>query len=454
MDFQNAITQGLGLQGAELGEIKFDDKNLSMSVAVRWPFHASRCQECGDFLLQVHSWERRTVRGPPFGIYRTVEIQLSYCRGLCRSCNRVRTSRVLFVHPEFGSMTCGLAELAGRMMEELTCEATARLFDLNAKTLWRLDQWRMRRMQKQMNLEEILKDLDVSKMSADEVHFRTLEEAQRSDPFAPRWTIKFITNLVCTKEAKVIANASGRDAKALATCLKALSKPQRLAVEFFALDMHAGFFRAVTRLCPNAEIAVDRFHLVQRLNEAFDDVRKTEFRMARKTDDDFLKTMLGPQRRFILVERNAVLSHEEKDMLGKLKMLNDNIHNAMLIVDYFHRLLDEKGIARFRHLLAQWYRLIRTARLKPLTAFARLVRRYRKNIESYIRTNLTTAISEGLNNKIRVLKAMAYGYTNEESYMFKILQRCGFLNSRYVDTKPWFWFVPPEPPGTKPHHAV
>lgn len=141
-------------------------------------------------------------------------------------------------------------------------------------------------------------------------------------------------------------------------------------------------------------------------------------------------------------------------MLGKLKMLNDNIHNAMLVVDYFHRLLDERGVGGFRRLLAQWYGLVRKAKLKPLREFASQVRKYRRNIEAYIRENLTTAISEGINNKIRVLKAMAYGYTNEQSFMLKILQRCGFLNSQYIDTKSWFFYVPPEEPGTKPHHAI
>ena len=111
----------------------------------------------------------------------------------------------------------------------------------------------------------------------------------------------------------------------------------------------------------------------------------------------------------------------------------------MLIVDYFHKVLDEKGVTNFRQKLSNWYGLVRQARLKLLTSFALMVMRYRKNIEAYIKSNLTTAISEGLNNKIRVLKAMAYGYKNERSFMLKILQRCGFLNSKFIDTRTWFF---------------
>jgi hypothetical protein len=59
-----------------------------------------------------------------------------------------------------------------------------------------------------------------------------------------------------------------------------------------------------------------------------------------------------------------------------------------------------------------------------------------------VKTKLTTAKSEGLNNKIKVLRRSAYGYTNEASYMNKILQRCGYLNSRFIHTSSWFWRLP------------
>jgi transposase len=351
----------------------------------------------------------------------------------------MRVARVLFAHPEFESMTLGLVEQAGRMMEEMTCAAVARVLRLDEKTLWRLDQWRMETMHGQMRLKDLIKDLDLKKMSADEVHFRTIYETKRDHPFSARHQVKFVTNLVCTKEAKVIANAAGRDSRSLASCLKELTRPQRLGVEFFSIDMNPAYFKAVEKLCPNAEIAIDRFHLVQILNERFDLVRREEFYKAKRSRNDFQETMLSPQRKFILCERNAVRSPEEDSLLGKLRMLNDNIHNAMLIVDYFHRVLDEKGVQSFRQKLSNWYLLIRKARLKPLTSFARMVMRYRKNIEAYIKSNLTTAVSEGLNNKIRVLKAMAYGYKNERSFMLKILQRCGFLNSTFIDTRKWFF---------------
>lgn len=440
MELSDLIIDALGLQGVRIESFKTDKSQLKLELWVRQKREDCVCAKCQGPLLDVKDYRPRTLRGPPIGAYREVIIHYLRLRAVCLACSGApEPAHLPGVHPQFSNLTLPLCESAGQLMEELTCEATARYFRLNSKTLWSLDQWRMRRMQKELKLPP---DLDLGDMSADEVHYRTTANEERDNPFSERWTIQYLTNLVCSKASKVIANAPGRDAAALAKCLKTLPKAVRGKVEYFALDMNAGYFKAVRKFCPNAEIAVDRFHLAQELNEAFNDVRKAEFKMAQKRKDEFQASMLEGGRRFILMERDPKLSIEEQNMLGKLKMLNTNINAAMLIVDYFHKVLDKTTVPKFRKALAQWYRLVREAGLKRFKKFALQIRKYRLNIEAYIKSDLTTAISEGLNNKIKVLKRMGYGYSNQESFQLKILQRCGFLNSQFIDTTGWHWHIP------------
>ena len=44
---------------------------------------------------------------------------------------------------------------------------------------------------------------------------------------------------------------------------------------------------------------------------------------------------------------------------------------------------------------------------------------------------MTSALSEGHNNVIKMLKRRAFGYRNMEYFRLKIMQVCGYLNSRY-----------------------
>jgi len=105
-------------------------------------------------------------------------------------------------------------------------------------------------------------------------------------------------------------------------------------------------------------------------------------------------------------------------------------------------MLDKTDIIEFRKSLLLWYGLVREAGLQPFRKLAKLFRKYRGYIEAYIDSRLTTAKSEGLNNKIKVLRRSGYGYTNQTSYLNKILQRCGYLNSKYINTASWFWQLP------------
>jgi hypothetical protein len=126
-----------------------------------------------------------------------------------------------WIHPKFESMTCGYAEVAGRLMEEITCEAVGRILSSPSKMMWQLDQYRMETMQQFLRLPE---DLDVSYLAADEVHYRTEEVKNRKGLFAKRHTPKFVTNLVAPLAGKVLFNAMGRDSKALEESLCILSR--------------------------------------------------------------------------------------------------------------------------------------------------------------------------------------------------------------------------------------
>jgi transposase len=435
MDFREIIIALLGIQGVVVNDVKLFKKQLRMEIRVKQKRSECFCQKCGLQFDQVKEWQLKKLKGPPMGVFQDVTIKFMQMRGFCSECSCSSVARVDWIHPKFESMTCGFAEVAGRLMEEITCEAVSRILGSESKMMWDLDQHRMEMMLQFMKLPE---DLDISYLAADEVHFRTIEVKNRKGLFAKRWRPEFVTNLVAPLAGKVLFNATGRDSAALKTTLSTLSKGRKLTVEKFAVDMHEPFFSVIKAECPNAQICVDRFHLVQRVNEAFDQVRRFEFKKARQDNDEFNRNMLEPHRRFILVAREKDLSKAEQKLLDKLRRVNESIHTAMLLVEYFHKALDKTTVPSFRKTLLIWYQVVRESKLEPFRALAKTIRRYRKNIEAYITSRLTTAAAEGLNNKIKVLKRMGYGYINPISFCRKIMQRCGYLNHLSINTDEFF----------------
>jgi transposase len=439
MDFREIIIAFLGIQDVVIEDVKRFKKDLRVEIKVRQKRAECFCSRCGLQFATVKEWVLRELKAPPLGIYQDVKLKFWQLRGHCEDCNRTCVARVEWIHPKFESMTCGFAEVAGRLMEEITCEAVGRILGADSKMMWALDQHRMEVMLQFLKLSE---DLDVSYLAADEVHFRTIAIKNRVGLFAKRWRPEFVTNLVAPLAGKVLFNAVGRDSAALETALSVLSTGQKLSVENFAVDMHEAFISVIETECPNAEVCVDRFHLVQKVNEAFDKVRRSEFKKAKENNDVISENMLEPHRRFILVAREKDLSKSEQKLLDKLRRVNQSIHTAMLLVEYFHKALDKTSIKSFRQSLLTWYIVVRESKLEPFIKLAKTIRRYRKNIEAYIKSRLTTAVAEGLNNKIKVLKRMGYGYTNPTSFCRKILQRCGYLNHLSINTDEFFFKWP------------
>ncbi len=439
MDFKRHIIEMLGLQDVEIEDIKRSKKKLKIEVKVRQKRSECFCRKCGQQYSHIKEWVLKELLAPPLGIYQKVTIKFFQLRGYCEDCDRTSMAEADWIQPKFDNMTCGFAEVAGRLMEEITCEGVSRILFTDSKLMWRLDQHRMEVMLQFLKLPP---SVDLTYLAADEVHFKSMKNKNRTGLVAKRYTPHFVTNLVAPKSGKVLFNAMGRDSKALTAALSILSPGQKLAVENFAVDIHEAFISTIKTECKNANICIDRFHLVQKANEAFDKVRRAEFKKAKENNDNLSRNMLEPHRRFILMAREKELSKSEQKLLDKLRKHNESIHTAMLLVEYLHKALDKKNVKSFRKVLTSWYWLVRESRLEPFKKFARLIKRYRRNIEAYISSRLTTAVAEGLNNKIKVLKRMGYGYSNPISFCRKILQRCGFLNHLSINTDEFFFKWP------------
>lgn len=440
MDLSNLILIAMGFQpeAVKIEDFLVNAADLSANLTIRHVREQCRCPYCQEPLYGVKQWRKRELWGAPLGALQKIKIIFYQLQGACGRCLKHPLAEANFIHPRFKKMTTAFAEHAGRWMEETTIAAVERMTNCPAMSLWRLDQWRMQRMKK---LFEIPTDLPMSFASADEVHMRTVKP--KDYPMdKSRWDKKFITNLVSCDLSRVVANASGRSSRSLQSCLKQIPEDIRDRIKFIAVDMHDGFINAATKLCPNAKVTVDRFHVAEALNRAFDDLRKEEHDKAKLEKDRFQCEMLRPSKRYILMTRKKQLPRGEQKLFERLMQVNQKINSALILMEYFHSILDKNKVSEFQEGLKLWEELVMTSKIIQFESFLKTVKKHQTRIEAYISSKLTTAISEGINNKIKVLKRVGYTYTNETSFKNKILQRCGFINSRHLDTSGWYWHVP------------
>ena len=191
MDLHHLINSLLGLQDLNIINAKLSEDLITCNLEVELPWNKALCSKCEHPLLEFHQWRERTLKAPSMGIFKDVILKLRYPRGLCPVCNKIQRSKIVGIHSYFRNHICSFVESAGRLMEETTCAAAARILHSDPKVLWNMDQWRMREMNKQLDVNKFTEHLNLSKMSADEVHFRTESETKRDHPFAPRWATTY-----------------------------------------------------------------------------------------------------------------------------------------------------------------------------------------------------------------------------------------------------------------------
>ena len=55
-----------------------------------------------------------------------------------------------------------------------------------------------------------------------------------------------------------------------------------------------------------------------------------------------------------------------------------------------------------------------------------------ETLKNYFDFRVTSALAEGTNNVIKALKRRSFGFRNMDYFKLKIMQVCGYLNSRYI----------------------
>ena len=68
----------------------------------------------------------------------------------------------------------------------------------------------------------------------------------------------------------------------------------------------------------------------------------------------------------------------------------------------------------------QWYHRAMRSRIEPLKRFARRLKPYVPGILAHCKYPLGTNLIEGINNKIKVIKRIAYGFRDDHYFFLKI----------------------------------
>lgn len=356
------------------------------------------CSGCRQKVTQVHETIERWIRDLPILDAQT-HLLVHRRRVLCPRCGP-KLEHLSWLG-RYQRVTKRLAQSVARLCKVLPVKHVAEHLGLNRKTVRRIDK---------AYLAETIGPPDLAAV-----------EVIAMDEFALRKGHRYATVIVEPRRKEVLWVGRGRSREDIRPFFELLGERGRKRLRAVAMDMNGAYEQEVRAQCPKAEIVYDLFHVAAKYGrEVVDRVRVDE---ANRLRGDHKARKVVKSARWLLL-RNAENIQKEKDRvrLSELLAANRALATVYVLKDDLKHLWDYWHTGYARKFWKQWYSRAIRSQIEPLKAFARRLKEYLPGILAHCRWRLHTSLLEGINNKIKVLKRMAYGYRDDEYFFLKIRQ--------------------------------
>lgn len=407
---RNTIRQLLGIPEYKVTKVKCTDKEIHVWLEP-YKCRVSICSACGKHHEQgYHGSDEVVVKDLPLGERRTF-LHVLKKRYRCPEDDRIHVEEIPWL--EISSrVTKRFGESVYRLTSIATNQEAGWYLGLDDEVVYRID----RNILEKLFYEKLDPVPFAKNISVDEVSYLKYH--------------RYLTNVIDVDKKVVIWNAKGRKAEVLDRYYKAVGQPACEMIESVALDGARTYISSTNKHAINALIVYDKFHVMQKLGNVVDAVRKIELNNARKNDDEQTVELTNCRQRFILLKNKSKLTEKQSQYLEELCKINEPIYKAMLLKEYFLQVYEQENIEQAEAHLRSWIKQASESSLKAFQELAVSFSDKAQYILNWFIKKVSSAISEGFNNKIKRLKRMAYGYRDIEYFKLKIHQHCGLLNPR------------------------
>ncbi len=354
-----------------------------------------RCGECGALSTHVHERIVREVRDLPLLDAQTI-LEVTVLRVWCEHCGGPKRMAIDWLD-DHQRLTRRLAKAIVDLTRFLPIEHVARHYGVHWHTVKRLDK------------TALIAQLEPADFST--VRLIGLDE------FALHKGHRYATVVVDLETKRVLWVGTGRGRADVRPFFERLGA--RCAhIEAAVMDMNASYELEVQRHCPKAAVIFDLFHVLAKYGrEVIDRVRVDR---ANELRGDQPARRLVKGARWLLLRNRESLAPGQDVALEELLAANRPLFVVHVLREALRDLWRQRHTADAARAWRSWYRKALRSRIEPLRRFAQQLRRHQAGILAHSRYPFGTNLIEGINNRIKVIKRMAYGFRDQAYFFLKI----------------------------------
>lgn len=360
------------------------------------PNRVKVCEHCGVACQHVHDSTPRWVRDLPL-LDADTHLLVHRCRVACPNCGP-SLERLEWLEP-YARVTRRLAQSVARLCELLPIKHAAEFYDLG---------WDACKAIHKAWLERSLGPPDLHGLTV-----------LAMDEFAIHKGHRYATVVIDPTCKRVLWVGKGRDRGSLKPFFEMLGHARCAEIRAVAMDMNSAHEAEVKANCPRAQIVFDLFHVVAKYGrEVIDRVRVDEANRLR--GDKKARQVIKSARWLLLRNRGNIPRRKDRVRLRELLNANKRLMTVYVLRDELKHLWDFRSPGHALRHWKQWYRHAVRSRIEPLRRFAKRLKLYLHGIFSHCAFPLHTSLLEGINNKIKVIKRIAYGFRDNDYFFLRI----------------------------------
>jgi transposase len=249
---------------------------------------------------------------------------------------------------------------------------------------------------------------------------RKLGRALGIDEYSRRKGHRYNTLIVDLDKGKPLVTFQGRRSDDVVGWFRSRPQEELARVEVVVLDMSKTYASAIKDLFGESVQVIDRFHVVQLAVNALDEVLRS---VQKQLDTEEAKALKKLRRRWLksanqLNVDELIARYEWRRRFPQLREMIDWVQDLRM---WFERKYEKPA----REALLKLIERASQSAQEPLKRMAGTLTRWFEPIVHYIRNRYSNGMTEGFNNKIKLIQRMAYGLRNEHNRRKRILAWCG-----------------------------
>ena len=372
------------------------------------------CPHCNSKNIVKNGSRNRKIKYIPIQNYN-IQLKLNVQRYICKECKKTFSPSTNIVGNNSSISNNLKYTIALELQKNISLTSIAKRYNISISSVQRI-------------MDNCYSDFKVNK--------EHLPEAICIDEFKSVKNIDGAMSFVFAdyRTKSIVDIVEDRKLNSLTEYFSRFSLEARNNVKYICMDMYTPYISLVNSIFPNAKIVLDKFHIINLVNRAFN---QTRISIMNSIQDDSLK------RKFKLFWKSLLKYYPDlcqvnyycqsfkrklssKDKVDYLLEKSPELEVNFNIYQDIIQAIKHNNFKRFESVVKKYLRTKEKVSKKMIIALKTL-KKYMKYIENMFESNITNGLIEGLNNKIKSIKRIAFGYSSFSNFKKRILIQAGII---------------------------